>query len=88
MSKVIKQKNLPARLPVVTTLLSILCLDYWNAQGWVWGVILTALGLVWIAAFIGLIKQEEVDIFEKPNEVNGADTRSAWQKRMDEMQKK
>lgn len=62
--EVIAYKNLPTRLPISRTILITLALSYWNAPGWLWGVVMTFLGLIWINSLILLFTQEYVDIFE------------------------
>jgi hypothetical protein len=62
--KVISSKNLPARLPLWTTILMWLVLERLNAPGWVWGVVGTIFVVLWIGAITLMIKQESVDIFE------------------------
>jgi hypothetical protein len=63
--KVINAKYLPAQLPLTLTLVSILALDRWNANGVWWGVICTILVIFWIAAIWKLFTQDAV----KPNEI-------------------
>lgn len=62
--KVIKPSNLPSRFPTLHIVLAALALDYWNAPGWVWGVVMTILGLFFIVALVNNFRQEETDIFE------------------------
>lgn len=60
----IDRKNIPTKLPGLTTLVAWLAMDYWHAAGWVWGVVLTLLGIVWIGAIVDICKSKSVDIFE------------------------
>ncbi len=60
----IDRKNIPTKLPGLTTLVVCLALDYWDAVGWVWGVAVTLLAIMWIAAIVDICQSTEVDIFE------------------------
>lgn len=60
----IDRKNIPTKLPGLTTLVACLALDYWDAAGWVWGVSVTLLAIMWIAAIVDIYQSTEVDIFE------------------------
>ena len=62
--KVISVKNLPARFPVLTTAVSYLYLDKYNAAGWVWGVVGTVLAILWILVVIVKAYEEETDILK------------------------
>lgn len=62
--KVISFKNLPSRFPVLSTIVFYLLLDKLNSPGWLWGVVGTVMGLVWIGAIIAIWTQKQVDIFE------------------------
>lgn len=68
--KAIALKNLPIRNPISITVLSILALDYWNAPGWLCGVI----GVLIVTMFLGyidyLVNYEKVDLFENNNNNN------------------
>ena len=63
--KVISNKNLPVRLPISTTIVAIMALDYWNANQFLYGGVLTILAIGWIAAIYGICKQKQTDIFDK-----------------------
>ena len=60
----IDRKNIPTKLLGLTTLVAWLAMDYWGAAGWVWGVVFTPLGIVWIGAIVDIFKSKSVDIFE------------------------
>jgi hypothetical protein len=58
--KVIKSKYLPTHLPVASTLLYIIALDYWNAPQWVWGVVVTLLSMNWLLVIYNKFTEEEI----------------------------
>lgn len=59
----IKRSRIPTYLPTPFTLALYAVLRVENATGWVWGVAGTLVALAWIAAFIGLAKEDEIDVF-------------------------
>lgn len=61
--KVISRKNLPSRLPIPSTLLYILCLYYFQAPEWLWGIMSTLLGIMWVVAIYEKASEEKTDIF-------------------------
>lgn len=63
--KVIKQKYLPTKLPVVGTAFWIFLMHYYSAPGWVWGVTGTIFGIVWVSLIIVVAVERGV----KPSEV-------------------
>lgn len=63
--KVIKRGILPAKLPLFQTLTLALALDYWKAPGWAWGACGLLTIIIWVVEIMGVILQEEVDIFEE-----------------------
>ena len=60
--KVIKHTNLPTRSPIISTLVFILALDYWNAPEWSWGVLGVLLVILWGNYLYWLFNEEEQDI--------------------------
>lgn len=63
-SKVIAYKNLPAKMPIVSSAVAYLFLDKFNAPGWVWGVVITLFSLLWIICIVAKIIQEEVEVIK------------------------
>ena len=63
-TKRIKYKNLPNRFPLAFTLVCILGLDYLNAPGWLWGVIIMLLVFLWVFVIIDIYNSNQIDIFE------------------------
>lgn len=61
---VVSFDNLPAKLPLNTSLVWVTCLSYWEAPEWLIGVVGFLLVLGWIGYFISMSKQSQVDIFE------------------------
>jgi len=62
--KVINPAQLPARLPVMSTLVLWLTLDQTHAAGWVWGVVGTVLAVVWIGVTIDIYTRQVVNLKE------------------------
>lgn len=62
--KVVKLTNLPTRLPINTTVLSILVLNYYHASQVVQAVFATLLVILWLISIVMIVKQEQTDIFE------------------------
>ena len=63
--KVVKKSNLPTgRPPILTTVVTILALDYWQAPGWLFGIFGTVLVLLWMTWIQLKLTQEEVDILK------------------------
>ena len=63
--KTIAAHNLPPRLPLYGSLVAWLVLDRLVAPGWVWGVVGTLFGLIWIVMIVEVIRWEPVDIFDE-----------------------
>ena len=62
--KVVSEKNLPTRFPIINTAVFYLLLDRFDASGWAWGVVFTILAIAWIISIIRFIKQEQVELFK------------------------
>lgn len=60
---VIHFNSLPTSLPITKTLLLVLALDHWHAAGWVWGVMLALVAIIWFKAIRNIISEECVDVF-------------------------
>lgn len=81
---VIKGSNLPSRLPLAQTVLYILALDYWNAPQWAWGVVLTILGLGWIAILVKKFLQEvDIDIFASKKYIDNGEPKSKFREKLE-----
>ena len=63
--KVISNKNMPPRLPLISSIVVGLLLDRLHAAGWVWGACGAVFLVAWIASIYDLCVQNAVDIFEK-----------------------
>jgi hypothetical protein len=63
---VINSKYLPTRLPIVGTAFWLFLLDYYNAPGWAWGVVITLLAIAWPFIIFLVVTQKEVH----PSEVD------------------
>lgn len=57
-------KNTPTKLPVSSTLLFIMALDYYHASQIVWGAFIAIYSLNWIASIILILKEEKIDLNE------------------------
>lgn len=80
--KVIDRKNLPVKFPLMQSILIYVVLDYYNAPGWLWGILTTLYSLIWILAIISFTREIDVNIFSQNNEaVKG---RSKFQQRLDD----
>lgn len=67
--KVIKSSNFPSRLPIYSAALCWLFLDYYNAPDWLWGCLITLWSLVAVGFIVSKWQEEDVDIFEEPDEI-------------------
>lgn len=76
--KVVKREFIPTRLPLSQTLISVLMMDYYNASGWVWGVVITLILLWWIFAVIRLAHEEDVNPFDHKITVNVEDVKKSF----------
>lgn len=62
--KVLSKKQMPIKLPVVGTGFWLLVMDKYNAPGWLWGVVITILSIVWIALIVGVTREQSTEIEE------------------------
>lgn len=62
--KVISPKSLPTRLPVTFTMVLGLLLDRYDAPGWVWGATGAIMLLIWVAAAIGKVYEDSVEVLK------------------------
>jgi hypothetical protein len=62
--KVISRQNLPEKPPIAVSILTLIALDHWNADGVLRGILYTVLGLYWVVFFYALSYEKPVDIFE------------------------
>ena len=60
--KVLSWKNMPVRYPILHTAVLWLVLEHFNAPGWTKGVAWTVMGLLWVAAVLCRVQQEEVTL--------------------------
>jgi len=63
-TRVVAYKNLPARLPVWSTITIWLVFDRLKMPGWVWGAAGCLFIILWIVRFIEFWQQVETDIFD------------------------
>lgn len=62
--KVLKANNLPSRLPIWTTLVTWLALDYWKAPQWLYGAAGFLFFILWLNAIDGIATEEKIDLFK------------------------
>lgn len=60
--KALDRKNLPCSLPTSSTAIAWLLLDRFSAPGWLWGVSLTLLAILWIASIYDVFTCEKVEL--------------------------
>lgn len=70
---------------VYTTLLIVLAMDHWNAPEWMWGVMITILFIAWIALFMAMAREVEIDPFE---EQKTEYKKTSFQQRLEELAKR
>lgn len=63
--KVISRKNVPGSLPLTLTIVCVMALDFWNAPGWMCGVVGLLLLISWISCLITVLTDEKIDIFKQ-----------------------
>lgn len=63
--KVFDRKQLPAHLPLLSTMVAYLMLDKFNAVGWVWGCVGTVYAILWLGSIISLLTEEPIDLLNK-----------------------
>ena len=67
-NKVILRKNLPAKLPVLSSIVAAIAIDYWNAPEWVIGSVGLLFLIIWIASIASLFTETGVNIFTEVSE--------------------
>jgi hypothetical protein len=75
--KVIAQRNLPFRPPVIATAVAALVLDRLDAPDLAWGILGTLYALIWIAWVTYRVNREEVDLFPSDGKVTRGTARDA-----------
>ena len=60
--KVISNMQLPSRLPIGTTIVTMLAGKAWSFPDWGWGVVWTLLAILWVLAIIAVVNQKSVEI--------------------------
>jgi hypothetical protein len=63
--KVIRYENLPRNLPLFQTLVIWLVFDRLSAPGWLWGVVVTLVVLIWSVSIFAMATQKQIDIFQE-----------------------
>lgn len=50
--------HFPARPPILTTAVATMAADLYQAPGWVWGVSMTLLAILWVVWVVAVATQE------------------------------
>jgi hypothetical protein len=84
--KVISSKNRQIGYPIFPTLTAYMACDFYNAREWVWTVVIALFVIIWFVAIVQMITCEEIDIFEKPEELKALSNseKSKFMLRMEE----
>jgi hypothetical protein len=76
MRKALSNKNQPKRVSLAGALLVWLLLDRFQPPGWVWGVVLTFVGIVLLAQICDACTAKSIEIFteegDRPRSSDGA----------------
>jgi len=67
--KVIALKNLPTKVPVLSSAVIYLYMDKFNASPLIWGIVGTLWGLFLLLSIVAVCTQERVDLFKSQNKV-------------------
>jgi protein-S-isoprenylcysteine O-methyltransferase Ste14 len=62
--KVIKRSNLPPKLPITGALVVYLCLDRWQAPGWLYGAFGAIFAVYFIVVLAMIWNEEEHDLLK------------------------
>lgn len=65
MKKIKVIKNIPARLPISTTVLYSFLMYYFNVDNLWWGVFITVFVIYWAISIWIVYAQEKIDLFEE-----------------------
>lgn len=86
-NKVISRKNLPTNIPVLSTILILLALDYWNAPEWLCGVIITIWAIYIVGCIIVFCREIRIDLFEEKDnpKIPTEKRKSTFQEKMENM---
>ena len=79
--KVISNKNLPVRSPIMATVVYATALSYWDAPEWLWGALGILMFIIWVGWIIGITLQENIEIFDNDKTVK---SKSKFQERLEE----
>lgn len=85
--KKIKRTAISTTLPINTTILAALSLDYWKATDLIIGIVLTILGLLWIVSITNICLEEHVDPF-KDQDDKITEGKSIWMEKLEEAMKR
>lgn len=56
---VLPLSHIPAKPPLLASIVYYMALDFYQAPGWAWGVVGTLMAVIWIVWLIVALQQEE-----------------------------
>jgi len=86
--KTIKNSNLPAKLPIGSTIMYYMALDYYKAPEWLWTLATLLFSLIWIGSIIKYFTHESFDVTGFVEEETEQNRKSKWQQKLEEIQNK
>lgn len=89
--KSIDRKNLPAKAPLITTIMCALSLEVWNGPEWLYGVLGAFCLFLWIAFFYAFVNEEYVDLLNSKDSKEMPDSKppkSKFHLKLEEAMKK
>lgn len=63
--KVLSRKNLPTKLPLMSSVTCLLALQYWNAPQWLYGVMGSLYAIVWIFSIYNILSEKQTDLLNE-----------------------
>jgi hypothetical protein len=79
----IRRSAISTGLPLQSTLLSVLALDYYKASDLAIGIVGALIGVYWIISIISMCLEDWVDPFEETKETTPK-AKSRWMERLEE----
>ena len=83
--KVLHSSNLPTKIPIPSTILYLLALDYYQFSDIVKGIVYAYIAIIWIFVIIRLITRDAVDIFKESDRVK--ETTSSFVNKLNDLKK-
>ncbi len=60
--KVISNKDLPTRAPLLLTCVTYLMLEKFNSPSWLYGVLFTFIAIFWIVFFVNIFNEKQTSV--------------------------